>query len=250
MELNKIYNEDCIETMRRIPDGTIDLMLTDIPYGVTINEWDKLPELSEMWIEWERILKPDAVWIFTAIQPLTSKLVLSRLDLFKHEIIWEKSNASGFLNVERQPLRAHENILVFGKGKITYNPQKYKGHKISNKTSLNKSGYGNNYSTTKFEAKQSGGKDERFPRSVISINTVNSNCIIHPTQKPIELFQWLIKTYSNENDIVFDGYMGSGTTAHACLMEKRNYIGSELDAEYFESATKRIKQGNATPQLF
>ena len=243
-----LYNEDCIETMKRIPDGSIDLMLTDIPYGCTDNKWDMLPNLPLMWQEWERIIKPNGTWIFTAIQPMASQLIITRLGYFKHEIIWEKSNASGFLNADKQPMRAHENILVFSNGKHTYNPQKYKGDKISNKTSLNKNGYGSNYNTTKFEAIQSGGKEDRFPRSVITVNSVNSCCILHPTQKPIDLFRWLILTYSNKGETVFDGYSGSGTTAEACIIEGRKFIGSELNKEYFDKSVSRLK--NVPTQLF
>jgi len=245
MEINKIYNEDCLQTIKRIPTASIDLMLTDIPYGTTACEWDILPNLPLMWLEWERIVKPDGAFIFTAQQPMTSELVLSRRGFFKYEIIWDKVLHSNPLIGNIQPLRIHENILVFYRQQPTYNPQKVKGRvRTKGKTHT---------SDTKGETEIFANGNitgENNPTSILTLSNANKNGVFHPTQKPVDLFRYLIKTYSNENDTFFDGYMGSGTTAIACIKEKRNYIGSEMNTEYYDKLQKRIKIELSQPQLF
>ena len=244
--LNKIYNEDCLETIKRIPDGSVDLMLTDIPYGVTVCEWDKLPDLTEMWKHWNRIVKDNGAFIFTCKQPVTTDLIISNRDNFKYEMVWFKDRASGFLNANKMPLPNHENILVFYRKQPTYNPQKYNGEKSH---SMGKTA--NTQSKTKvygdFIRKENTG-DEKLPKTVLYYQQPFPQ--IHNTQKPVDLFRYLILTYTNENEVVFDGYMGSGTTAVASIKEKRQFIGSELKTEYFEVAAKRIEQELCQPKLF
>lgn len=243
--LNKIFNEDCIETMKRIPDGSIDLMLTDIPYGTTQNEWDELPNLNEMWVEWKRILKPNGVWIFTAQQPIAADLIVSNRKDFRYEWIWEKTQGTGHLNANKMPLKIHENILIFYRQLPTYNPQIIKSLKRvvkRNGLKAKTTNYGNFTEISKSEY------DGYMPTDIIQFDRDAEQQ--HPTQKPTDLFRYLIRTYSNENEIVFDGYMGSGTTALACIKENRNFIGAELSPEYFEIANKRLEVELCQTKLF
>jgi site-specific DNA-methyltransferase (adenine-specific) len=245
-ELNKIYNEDCIDTMKRIPEGSIDCMLTDIPYGVTMCEWDKLPNLQLIWDEWNRIVKPNGAFIFTCKQPMTTDLINSNRDNFKYELIWFKDRASGFLNANIMPLPNHENIIVFYRKQPTYNPQKYNGQKSHSmgktKNSQSKSKVYGDF------IKKENISDEKMPKTILYYQQPFPQ--IHNTQKPVNLFRYLIKTYTNENETVFDGYMGSGTTAIACIIEKRNFIGSEISKEYCKIAEKRIVPYLAQTSLF
>lgn len=243
---NKIFNEDCIETMKRIPNGAVDLMLTDIPYGATGCDWDTKPNIELMWLEWERILKPNGAWIFTATQPLTSELVISRKDWFKYELIWNKKMVSSPALAKIQPLRSHENILVFYKSQPTYNP-------IMRSDVLSPFG---KLSGTKSEVTGSLGTEYQtgvgYPKSILEFPRPNNltDGGLHPSQKPIDLFRWLIQTYTNEGETVFDGYMGSGTTAMACIDENRNYIGSEMNKEYFDIAINRVSNSQLQTKLF
>lgn len=246
MDLNLIYNEDCLETMKRIPDGSIDLMLTDPPYGVTACKWDKAPDLAVMWPEWERILKPNGVWIFTAKQPFTSNLVISRLGFFKYEMIWYKDRATGFLNANKMPLPNHENILVFYRSQPTYNPQRYKGRKSHSMGST--AGSKSKTSVYGDFTRNENTDDLKYPKTVLEFNQPFPQ--EHNTQKPVDMFRYLIKTYTNKGDLVFDGYMGIGTTALACIKEQREFIGSELTQEFYDKAISRIKIAQAQPQLF
>ena len=240
MELNKIYNEDCIETLKRIPDGCIDLLLQDVPYGLTQNDWDKMPNLSIIWEEWLRITKQNGAMVFTAQQPFTSDLIESKRELFRYDLIWYKQGkATGFLNANRMPLRIHEEIIVFYRKLPTYNPQKLKGKENHSKGSHSRGKKQTNNNYGDFDQSfESPPTDDKFPLSVVEFASVHPP--IHPTQKPVDLMRWLIKTYTNEEETVFDGYMGSGTTAVACIKEKRNWIGSEISKEYCELAEKRI----------
>lgn len=251
--LNKIYNEDCIETMKRIPDDSIDLMLTDTPYNVTSADWDNSLDLPLLWNEWNRICKIDAAMIFTATQPFSSELIISNKSNFKYEWIWQKSQPTGFILADKRPLNYHEHILVFYRKQPTYNPIMVKGlvnHGDNNyKTDKIKSSISTAMGS-KMQYKKADKSGLKYPASIIKINCVDRAKVEHPTQKPIDLFRYLIKTYTNEHETVFDGYMGSGTTAMACIAEKRNFVGSELNKEYFELATKRIETELLQPKLF
>lgn len=243
----ELYNEDCIKTMQQIETGSVDLMLTDIPYGVTQNEWDLLPNFNIMWLEWERILKHSGVWVFTCQQPITSELVMSRRSFFKCELIWEKPNPSNPLMVNKQPLRMHENILVFYREQPTFNIQKQtRLQKDKRKQKEKIIGTFKNFNQKRIT--NSTDKEEKIMGSVLYVNREQTG--LHPTQKPIELFIHLVRMYSNENDLVFDGYSGSGTTAAACIKEKRRFIGSELSKEYFDKSVKRLELLRSQPELF
>jgi len=238
-----LYNEDCIETMKRIPDGSIDLMLTDPPYNTTACEWDVAINLSELWAEWERILKPDGLWVFTTSQPFTSELILSRKIFYKCEWIWDKALGGNSMTVKYMPYKIHENIIVFGRGKTTYNPIMEKGvNRLKNGKTRNKD---NAFNVNGADYKIN---DEYYPQSILKISNAQRTGRIHPTQKPVDLIRYLILTYSNKGETIFDGYSGSGTTAEACIIEGRKFIGSELNKEYFDKSVSRLK--NVPTQLF
>lgn len=245
----QLYNQDCLETMQEIETGSIDLLLQDMPYGVTQNDWDKIPELEIMWKEWLRITKPNGAMVFTAQQPFSTDLICSNRTDFRYDLIWEKSRTTGFLNANRQPMRNHEHILLFYREQPVFNPQKTKGspNHISN-GKISSKGANNNYGN--FEPLARYRTEDKFPKSVIFFEQNDPNVIIHPTQKPIDLFRWIINSYSNENDLVFDGYSGSGTTAAACIKEKRRFIGSELSKEYFDKSVERLELLRSQPELF
>jgi site-specific DNA-methyltransferase (adenine-specific) len=253
-----LSNVDCYELLKSLPDNSIDLMFQDPPYGVTQNEWDKPIDLKKLWPEWERVVKPNGAFIFTASQPFATDLINSNRKLFKYDLVWEKSIATGFLNANRMPLRGHELILVFYKKLPTYNPIKHFLSTPSFKKG-NKARSSNNYGKFSHDM-EIGHKDgSRFPRSIFSVTYENSffdstsNTVqktFHPTQKPIALPQYIIKTYSNPGDTIFDGYSGSGSTAIACITEKRKFIGAEIDKQYYDEAIKRISIELSSPKLF
>jgi site-specific DNA-methyltransferase (adenine-specific) len=249
IEINKIYNEDCYSILQKIEGGTIDLLLQDTPFGCTQNEWDIKPDLPKMWNEWERVTKENGAMIFFGTQPFASELILSNQKFFRYDLIWYKALGTGFLNANKMPMRNHEHILIFYRKLPTYNPQKYigkmrdKGNKGSN-TNRSSTNYG------KFNPTVSKN-NEYFPQSVLDFsNGDRTNENEHPTQKPIDLIRYLIKTFSNENDLVFDGYMGSGTTAHACILEKRKFIGAETNQEYYQKSIKRLELELSQQKLF
>lgn len=244
----ELLNIDCLDLLKSLPDASVDLMLQDTPFGVTQNEWDVKPNFQMLWPEWERVIKDNGAMLFFGTQPFVSELILSRAGFFRYDLIWEKDRATGFLNAAKMPLRCHEHILVFYKQLPTYNPQKTFGHKPANASKKN-CGSSPNYG--EYKKKETGGNTDRHPRSIIFQNVINAlHEPIHPTQKPIDLIRYLIRTYSNPGETVFDGYAGSGTTAIACIEEARKFIGSELNKEYFDKATERINRMLAKPKLF
>jgi len=243
-----LYAEDCLDTLRRMSTGSVDLLLQDTPFGCTQNEWDIKPDLSFMWEHWQRVTKQNGAMIFFATQPFASELIMSNAKQFRYDIIWEKDRSTGFLNANKMPLRSHEHILIFYRALPVYNPQKSFGHKPMNKCGKEMTAT-SNYG--KYEKVMTGGNTDRMPRSIIYENVINSqHNPIHPTEKPIDLMRYLVKTYSNENETVFDGYSGSGSTAAACLKEKRNFIGSEMNKEYFDLSVKRLSEIIKQPELF
>lgn len=253
MELNKIYNEDCRETLKRLPDNSIDLFLQDTPFGCTQNAWDIRPDLKEMWPMWLRAGKENAAYVFFATQPFASELIMSNAKMFRYDLIWNKvGKATGFLNANRMPLRSHELILVFYRQLPVYNPQKYIGnpnHSRGGRHARGQAQTNNNYG--KFNNVAAGAPtNDKFPLSILDFQVVHPP--IHPTQKPIDLIRYLIKTYSNPNDIVFDGYSGSGTTAEASIIENRNFICAEMDTEngYYDFSVKRVQNRLTNQQLF
>ncbi len=232
---------DCLERMKEIPDGSIDMVLTDPPYGTTQCKWDSIIPLEPMWAQLKRVIKSNGSIVMTASQPFTSVLVCSNMNWFKESVVWEKTTATGHLNAKRKFMRAHEDICVFYKKQPTYNPQKTTGHprKVSSADSKKKCKatecYGE-HGLTSYDS------TERFPRSVIKTSTDKQKSKLHPTQKPVALMEYLIKTYTNEGEAVLDFTLGSGTTGVACVNLNRNFIGIELDEEYFDIAKKRIEQ--------
>ena len=237
-ELNKIYNEDCIIGMQEIKDKTVDLILSDPPYGVLSLDWDTKPDLEKMWNEYNRIIKDNGMIVLTATMKFGIELINSNKQYFRYELIWQKSMLVGFLNSKNQPLRSHELILVFCKNKGTYNPQGLtKKKKYVETKKVNQDGC----YKIKHKEEMSVNEYTNYPLSILKFSNGN-NHTIHPTQKPLDLFKYLILTYSNPNDIVLDSYMGSGTTAIACIETERNFIGFEKGLEYFEKANKRIEE--------
>lgn len=237
MELNKIYNEDCLEGMKRIPDKSVDMILCDLPYGTTRNKWDSIIPLDLLWEQYNRIIKDNGAIVLTAQTPFDKVLGVSNLKYLRYEWIWQKDNASNFLNARRNPMKVHENVLIFYRKMPKYQPQMREGYEPyqSARSAKPVDTYMNNYDTT-YVSRSSG---KRFP---ISVLTFNSERGLHPTQKPVALFEYLIKTYTIEGENVLDNCMGSGTTAIACMNTNRNYIGFEMDTNYFNLANERIEK--------
>lgn len=232
---------DCLDLMKNIVSGSVDMVLCDLPYGTTRCKWDSIIDLDRLWLEYKRIIKPNGVIVLTAQTPFDKILGSSNLGMLKYEWIWEKTQASGHLNAKKMPLKAHENILVFYKDLPTYNPQKTTGHKPINsytkyvKTQNNTELYG--------EMKQEiigGGETDRFPRSVLLFKSDKQTSCLHPTQKPLNLMEYLILTYTNEGDVVLDNAAGSGTTAIACLNTNRQFIVMEKEEKYYNIILKRV----------
>ena len=227
---------DCLDGMKLIPDKSIDMILCDLPYGTTKCKWDTVIPFEPLWEQYERIIKDNGVIALTASQPFTTKLINSNINLFKYEWIWEKSKATGFALCNKRPMKAHENVCIFYKKQPTYNPQKTEGKPYKQRLGTQES---KEFSTgTKRNDNTTG---LRYPRSVVYFKTAESEGKqVHPTQKPLALFEYLINTYTNEGELVLDNCMGSGTTAIACLNTNRNYIGFELDEKYYKTAVDRI----------
>lgn len=233
MELNKIYNEDCLAGMEKIPDKSIDMILCDLPYGTTACKWDTIIPLDKLWEQYERIIKNNGAIVLTAAQPFTSTLVMSNLKIFRYEWIWEKNQGVNFLLAKKQPLKVHENILVFYKKQPNYNPQMRAGEPYT-------SGKGDSGEVTnRVKKTQTNNKGTRYPKTVQKIKREFG---LHPTQKPVALFEYLIKTYTNEGETVLDNCMGSGTTAISAINTNRNYIGFELDEDYHRASLDRIEK--------
>lgn len=251
MELNKIYNEECLEGMKKISDKTIDMILCDLPYGTTACKWDSIIPLDKLWEQYNRIIKDTGVIVLTASQPFTTKLIGSNMEMFKYEWIWEKSTSAGFVHAKNMPMKRHENICVFSKApmghksqlgdrRMPYNPQGLiEVNKIHKRPST---GMVNVIGKRPSHKKEFEVKYENYPLSILKFKEGN-NKNIHPTQKPVALFEYLIRTYTNDGDIILDNCMGSGTTAIATLNVSggRKYIGFELDKEYYIKANERIE---------
>ncbi|PYE51476.1 site-specific DNA-methyltransferase (adenine-specific) [Paenibacillus barcinonensis] len=239
IELNRIYQMDCLEGMALLPEKSIDMILCDLPYGTTQNKWDSIINLELLWEQYCRIIKDNGAIVLTAQTPFDKILGCSNLKMLKYEWIWEKTTATGHLNAKKMPMKAHENVLVFYKNLPTYNPQKTTGHTPVHSYTKHQED-GSNYGKTKIGI-SGGGSTERYPRSVQVFATDKQKEALHPTQKPVALFEYLIKTYSNEGEVVLDNCMGSGTTAVAALKNNRAFIGFETEEKYIEIANKRIE---------
>jgi site-specific DNA-methyltransferase (adenine-specific) len=235
---NKIFLKDCIEGMKELPDASIDMILCDLPYGTTQCKWDVIIPFDALWEQYHRIIKPHGAIVLTASQPFTSLLVSSNIKNYRYSWVYEKSKATGYLNAKKRPLVAHEDVLVFSKKTVCYYPQMTQGEPYNKGTALRPTDvYGSQKVTT---VKNDDGL--RYPRTVQYFKTAESEgSVIHPTQKPVRLFEYLIKTYTNEDNIVLDNCMGSGTTAIACLNTNRVFVGYETDPTYAENIENRIK---------
>ena len=236
MELDTIYNMDCIEGMKMLPDKSIDMILCDLPYGTTACKWDFIIPFDELWSAYKRIIKDNGAIVLFGSEPFSTLLRSSNLSMFRYDWIWEKEQGANFMLCKYQPYKVHEIISVFSKKRHKYHPQMTRGKPyISGKGT---SGEITN-NVTKVQTKNSG---TRYPRSIQRFNTDKAKGSYHPTQKPVALCEYLIKTYTNEGETVLDNCMGSGTTGVACVNTDRNFIGIELDDHYFEVATERINQ--------
>jgi site-specific DNA-methyltransferase (adenine-specific) len=223
---------DCLEGMKEIPDGTVDMVLSDLPYGITQNAWDSVIDLGLLWTEYKRVLRPGGAVVLTASQPFTSELVTSNREWFRYEWIWRKNTCTGHLQSKQRPLKNHESVLVFGPKLPAYYPQ---GLQPFGKMS----GGANNQSANWSNRKPKGITEfTGYPRTVLEVNAEHKP--VHPTQKPVALFEYLIRTYTNPGDLVLDNCMGSGTTAVACINTGRNFIGFETDPKYYQICLDRI----------
>ena len=290
MEIDKIYNEDCLIGMRDIPDKSIDAIICDLPYGVLNRQnksaqWDNIIPIEPLWEQYKRVIKDNGAIVLFAQGMFTAQLMMSNPKMWRYNLIWDKINRStGFLNANRCPLRIHEDIVVFYKSQPTYNPQFTFGQ-VNHKRGGGREWYKQNKSGGVYGLMTNGGKkkeedmtsqekdemgvsgarnrcygnfavtetkitNEKYPTSIISVDKEHDGNYHHPTQKPINLIRWLVRTYTNEGDLVLDNCMGSGTTAIACIKEKRHFIGYEITKEYFDIAQERIKQEQSKLTLF
>lgn len=240
METNTIFHMDCLEGMKNIPSGSVDLIITDLPYGVTRNKWDSVLPLDQLWKQYKRIIKKNGAIILFGSGMFTADLMESNRAMWRYNLIYQKTSPTGFLNAKRMPMRCHEDICVFCKKLPTYNPQKTTGHirKISTVKQRKIHTKTTNYGDYKFHSYDS---TKRYPQSVLTFKRDTQTSSIHPTQKPVALIEYLIKTYSNESDLVLDSCMGSGTTAIAAINTNRQYIGFETDQDYYKKSMERIR---------
>jgi len=238
LEINQIHQGDCLELMKDIPDKSVDMILCDLPYGTTACKWDSIIDLVKLWEQYERIIKDNGVIVLTSMQPFTSNLINTNLKMFKYIWIWDKKLSTGFLNAKKQPLRRHEDIVVFYKRQCVYNPQMSNGVPYDKGTPFNKSP---NYGKQK-PVRALNKSGDRYPTSILEISNANRRIKTHPTQKPVALFEYLIKTYTNKGMLVLDNTCGSGTTAVACLNTGRNFICIEKEEKYVKVAQQRIKE--------
>ena len=241
----KLYCGDCLDIMKKIPNKSIDMILCDLPYNVTRNKWDVIIPFDALWEQYNRVITDNGAIVLFAQGMFTSYLMQSNDKYWRYNLIWEKDRPSGFLNAKRMPLRSHEDICVFYKKMPTYNPQMWEGkplHGMGNKFkegNLRNNNYGDFPSHTNPSALREGDT-QKYPRSVLKFNRPHPP--IHPTQKPVSLCEYLIKTYTNEGDLVLDNCMGSGTTGVACKNTNRNFIGIEINKEYFDIAKQRLSK--------
>lgn len=238
LQPNEIYNDDSFRLIERVPAKTVDVILEDMPYNTTACEWDVKIDLQLYWETRLRILKPTGVVILTASQPFTSELVMSNYKMFKYEWIWDKVAISNPMMANKQPLKCHENVLVFYNKFLTYNPILERGiqwHRGGRKEHSSDS-FGN----IKLINNGCDIDNNKLPKSIKTISNADKSEALHPTQKPVGLFEYLIRTYSNEGDLVFDGFGGSGTTAVAAHKSKRNFIVIEKEKKYFNLAVRRL----------
>jgi len=236
LELNKVYHGDCLEVMKDIPDGSVDMILCDLPYGTTSCKWDTIIPFEPLWEQYERVIKDNGAIVLTSKEPFTSVLRSSNLPIFKQPLIWEKENADNPMQAKRRHMNIIEDVSVFYKKQCTYNPQG-----LIEVNQITRQGRSNTLvdsrGSRKSEYKQ---QYTNYPRNILKFQRDGNH--VHPTQKPVSLFEYLIKTYTNEGETVLDNCIGSGTTAVAAINTGRNFIGIEKESEYCEIANGRIKE--------
>jgi DNA modification methylase len=233
---------DCLERMVEIPDGSVDMVLCDLPYGTTDCKWDTVIPFEPLWAAYKRVCKPNAAIVLTACQPFTSALVMSNPKWFRYDWIWQKPKGTGFLNAKKQPMRDKEDVLVFYANQCAYNPQFAEGQSYKAKRGRNSECY-NTAGTS-----SSDNHGLRYPKQILMFGVVERGTL-HPTQKPVALMEYLIKTYTNPGEVVLDNTMGSGTTGVAAANTGRAFIGIERDAKFFEIASKRIADATSQQRL-
>ena len=241
LELNKIHHGDCLELMQDIPDGSVDMILCDLPYGTTACKWDAIVPFEPLWEQYERVIKPNGAIVLTASQPFTSALVMSNPNIFRYDITWDKVAVSNPFLANKQPLRSHEDILVFYKKQPTYNKQMREG------TRWRRGGAKDKWTTgtlgkSSLHKKGDDTSNLKNPNTVLTISNADKTNRVHPTQKPVALFEYLIKTYTNEGETILDNCIGSGTTAIAALNTGRFFIGIEKEKDYVDIADKRLDE--------
>lgn len=254
LEVNKIYNADCLELMKEIEDKSIDAIICDLPYGTTACSWDVVIPFDKLWEQYKRIRKDNTPIVLFGSEPFSTYLRMSNIKEYKYDLIWVKTKASGHLVADKQPMKRYENISVFGNGQILYNFQLEAKNKknIRNpnkKYKLNTSLYSQE-EIILFNQYRKIPLDKKYPDNVLEFQSVGNFKRIHPTQKPSALLEYLIKTYSNEGDLILDNCSGSGTLAIACHNTRRNFICIEKDKDYYEKSVERLRNAQAQLKLF
>ena len=230
---------DCLERMKEIPSGSVDAIICDPPYGTTACKWDSVIPLEPMWEQLKRIIKPNGAIVMTASQPFTSRLVMSNTDWFKYSAVWDKVNSASGLHAKMQPMRTHEDVVIFGKGRVKYNPQMSDAKERTDKARSIPNGEAFSGGQSKRVYSNCGKK---YPKTIFKFSNANQRGKVHPTQKPVALMEYLIKTYTNEGETVLDFAAGSFTTGVACANTGRKFIGIELDLNYFNIGLDRIEK--------
>lgn len=246
-----LYKGDCLEVMKNIPDKSVDMILCDLPYGTSACKWDSVIPFEPMWKQYERIIKPNGAIVLFGSEPFSSLLRTSAIDLYKYDWVWEKPSGANFLNFKYQPAKVHENIMVFGKmatsfskkGNMRYKPQMESGTPYIQKSGKQRNDYANSTVRTPISQVVTENSGTRYPRSIQRFQLDKEK--LHPTQKPVALLEYLIKTYTYKNEVVLDNCMGSGSTGVACVNTERNFIGIELDEHYFNIANDRINEAKS-----
>ncbi|AIX44018.1 DNA adenine methylase [Synechococcus phage ACG-2014f] len=252
---NQLINGECLEVMSTLPDGCVDMVFCDLPYGTTQNHWDVVIPFDDLWKQYNRVVKENGAIVLTAQSPFDKVLACSNLKEFRYEWIWEKNKATGHLNAKKMPMKAHENVLVFYRKLPTYNPQKTTGHKpfgaVKPRDNIPEPEKKRNYNHLSKTYGNDGNTTDRYPRSVQKFPVINNDDPrkFHPTQKPIGMIEYFIKTYSNEGDIVLDNCMGSGSTCIAANNLNRGYIGIEKDKDIYQMASDWFKTETTLTQF-
>ena len=238
MDINLLQG-DCLELMKDIPDGCVDMILADLPYGTTASKWDEIIPFEPLWEQYDRVIKNNGAIVLTASQPFTTKLIMSKLDWFRYTWVWNKKKAGNIFLAKKQPMKIHEDIVVFSKKPHFYNPQMVKRDKVKKSKNY---GTGESFGGTREKEDKVYTYTHTYPKSIIEFSNARQKGKVHPTQKPVPLLEYLIKTYTRENETVLDNCMGSGSTGVACVNTNRNFIGMELEEKYFKIAKRRISE--------